>query len=116
MFDSNSAHDMPPAAPWDQRLSSFQRLCLLRCLRPDKAVLAIQEYVGQQLGSRFVEQPPTDLAACFRESAPGTPLIFVLSPGADPMADLLKLAGGCCRACDWAALCLDPGVKRALAC
>ena len=52
MFDSNSAHEMQPAAPLDKRLSTFQRLCLLRCLRPDKAVLAIQAFVGEQLGQR----------------------------------------------------------------
>ena len=53
---------------------------------------AIQAFVADRMGARFVEPPPFDLAACYREADPATPLIFVLSAGADPMADLLKLA------------------------
>ncbi|KAF6265909.1 dynein heavy chain 2 [Scenedesmus sp. NREL 46B-D3] len=80
IFDSN------------QPAHAFQKLLLLRCLRPDRVLAGVQDFVAVQLGSRFIEPPPFDLAACFRESSPTTPLVFVLSPGADPMADLLKLA------------------------
>lgn len=55
-------------------------------------VVAIENFVAENLGRKFVDPQPFDLAAVFRESAPAMPLIFVLSPGADPMADLLKLA------------------------
>ncbi len=92
LFDSDEAHEVPLAEPWHARLTSFQRLCILRCLRPDKVSVAVQAFVGEHLGGRFVEPPPFDLATCYRDAAPATPLIFVLSPGADPMADLLKLA------------------------
>ena len=52
----------------------------------------IQSFVAEHLGSRFTEPPPFNLAGAFQDSSNTTPLIFVLSPGADPMADLLKLA------------------------
>jgi len=47
--------------------------------------------VASELGARFIEPPPFDLAECYKESSTVSPLIFVLSSGADPMADLLKL-------------------------
>ena len=36
IFDSNEAHEMPLPEPWNTRLNSFQKLAVLRCLRPDK--------------------------------------------------------------------------------
>jgi dynein heavy chain len=76
------AHEMPLAEPYASRLSAFQRLLVLRCLRPDKVLAAARGFVGAVLGARFVEPAPFDLATCFRESGPATPLVFVLSPGA----------------------------------
>ena len=42
---------------------------------------------------RYVEPPLFDLQACYRDSNPTTPLIFVLSPGSDPTAALAQFAG-----------------------
>jgi len=39
-----------------------------------------------------VDQTPFDLGACFHDSSPGVPLVFILSPGSDPMANLLTFA------------------------
>ena len=39
-----------------------------------------------------MEPPPFDLGACYEDSTPATPLIFVLSPGVDPTAEVLSLA------------------------
>ena len=36
IFDSNEAHEVPLPEPWNTNLSSFQKLAILRCLRPDK--------------------------------------------------------------------------------
>ena len=63
------------------------RLCV--CVQVS---LGIQSFVAEHLGSRFTEPPPFNLGGAFQDSSNTTPLIFVLSPGADPMADLLKLA------------------------
>lgn len=70
------------------------KLCLLRCLRPDRVVPAVTNYVVKMMGPAFVEPPRFDLEACWRDSKPTTPLIFVLSPGSDPMAALNKFATG----------------------
>jgi dynein heavy chain len=77
---------------WAAKLSPFQKLPVLRIFRPDKLVAAITLYVMKAMGQKFVEPPPFDLARSYGDSSAATPLIFVLSPGSDPMAALLKFA------------------------
>ena len=70
----------------------FQKMCVMRCMRPDAVVPAVQSFVSGEMTSKFIEPPPLDLKECYNDSKCFTPLIFVLTPGADPMTDLLKLA------------------------
>jgi dynein heavy chain len=53
---------------------------------------AIQEFVGKELGQKFVEPQTSEMISLYKESSPITPLIFVLSPGADPASSLYKFA------------------------
>uniref|UniRef100_A0AAR2LEL7 Dynein, axonemal, heavy chain 1 n=1 Tax=Pygocentrus nattereri TaxID=42514 RepID=A0AAR2LEL7_PYGNA len=87
IFDSK-----PLPGEWVTKLDSFQRLLVLRCLRVDRLTHGLQDFVSAQLGQRFIEPQTSDLSVVFKESSPSTPLIFVLSPGTDPAADLYKFA------------------------
>uniref|UniRef100_A0A8C9UVX8 Uncharacterized protein n=1 Tax=Spermophilus dauricus TaxID=99837 RepID=A0A8C9UVX8_SPEDA len=92
IYDSKEPHNAKFPAPLDKNLNELQKLIILRCLRPDKITPAITNYVTDKLGKKFVEPPPFDLTKSYLDSNCTIPLIFVLSPGADPMASLLKFA------------------------
>ena len=47
---------------------------------------AMQKFVIDYMGQKYVEPPPFDLKACYEDSGPVTPLVFVLSTGSDPFA------------------------------
>uniref|UniRef100_A0A8C0VU60 Dynein axonemal heavy chain 12 n=1 Tax=Cyanistes caeruleus TaxID=156563 RepID=A0A8C0VU60_CYACU len=92
MYDSKEPHNFPLPEEFNDTLTELQKMIILRCLRPDKIGPAITIFVTEKLGKKFVEPPPFDLAKSYLDSTATVPLIFVLSPGADPMSSLLKLA------------------------
>ncbi len=51
-------------------------------------VPAVMIFVENQLGKKFIDPPPFDLALIYKDSNCTIPLIFVLSPGSDPFASL----------------------------
>eukprot|EP00599_Poterioochromonas_sp_BG-1_P008225 CAMPEP_0173135378 /NCGR_PEP_ID=MMETSP1105-20130129/1860_1 /TAXON_ID=2985 /ORGANISM="Ochromonas sp., Strain BG-1" /LENGTH=4194 /DNA_ID=CAMNT_0014047373 /DNA_START=78 /DNA_END=12662 /DNA_ORIENTATION=- len=77
---------------FDKNLETFRKLCILRCIRPDVVVPYIQQFIAEKMGNKFIEPPPFNMKECFADSKCTTPLIFVLTPGAAPMTELLKLA------------------------
>ncbi|XP_020606105.1 dynein heavy chain 1, axonemal-like [Orbicella faveolata] len=95
MFDSVDPHREPLPEPWNTDLDSFQKLLVLKCLRADKVTNAMQDFVSENLGQRFIEPQTADLSLVFKDSSPSTPLIFVLSVGTDPAADLLLIYKSC---------------------
>ncbi|XP_069175792.1 dynein axonemal heavy chain 7 isoform X4 [Procambarus clarkii] len=92
VFESESPHKETIPCEGDEELSRMQLLCVLRCLRADKVVAAVQDYVADLLGKAYIEPPPFDLARTFTDSNCCLPLIFLLTPGADPTNLLLKFA------------------------
>jgi dynein heavy chain len=69
----------------------FQRILLLRALRPDRLTSALQIYVSDTMGERYIEQMPFDMTEIFAESNNKIPVFFVLFPGYDPTGDVEKI-------------------------
>jgi dynein heavy chain len=92
VFDS----DDPVEEPWPngikEKLTPLQKTIILLAVRADCTIRGVQEVIGAKLGNHFLEPPPPNLEKVYNDSNSCVPLIFVLSSGADPMAELIRLA------------------------
>jgi dynein heavy chain len=91
-INSDNPQDQALPAPWAQRLSPFQALLVLRAIREEKLVSALTPFILNNIGKHYIDVPPFDLASSFSDSSALTPIIFVLSTGADPTLYLQNLA------------------------
>ncbi|XP_060531534.1 dynein axonemal heavy chain 1-like [Cylas formicarius] len=92
IFESLEPHRESLPHPFNKTFDDFQKMIVLKSLRPDKIKNAMQDFLSTNLDQQFIEPQSTDLMGMFKESGPTTPLIFVLSAGTDPAADLYKFA------------------------
>lgn len=91
-YDSAEPHLARIAEPLESKLSRFSKMVVLRAIRPDKVFVAISEFVSAEMGPSFVSPPQFDISKSYKDSNALMPLIFILSPGADPMGALLLFA------------------------
>jgi len=91
MSGKPEAENMP--GDWSIKSSELQKLCLLKALRSDRLLFGAAKFIAMNIGPEFVDPPSFELKSVYESSNCKTPLIFVLSPGVDPTAGILQLAG-----------------------
>ena len=77
---------------WENACNELQRMLIVRCLRQDRVTQCVTSFITNNLGVRFVEPPVLNMQSVVGDSTARTPLIFVLSPGVDPVGALTQLA------------------------
>jgi dynein heavy chain len=92
LYDAIEADKEPIPGDWDAKLSPQQKLCFIRAFRLDNLKSACISFISNEIGQKFVEPPTFDIAKSFADSINTTPLIFILSPGTDPVADVIVFA------------------------
>jgi hypothetical protein len=78
--------------PFDQTLSPFQKLLILRVFHLHRVREGLRIFVSATLGEQFVTPPPLNLMKIFQESSPLSPLIFIITPGIDPVDEISGVA------------------------
>jgi dynein heavy chain, axonemal len=76
---------------YSDTLSKFQQLLVVRIFRPDRVVNAIKSFIIDRMNDYYVKSPPINYMKIFEQSTEKTPIVFILSPGADPFSDVQKL-------------------------
>ena len=91
-FDNEQPENEPLPGEW-KRLPGFQRLLIIRALRPDRMMLAVKYWVKEEMGVEYYNAISFDLPSSFEDASPATPIFFLLSPGVDPLLAVRAIGG-----------------------
>ncbi|KAJ3051836.1 hypothetical protein HK097_007152 [Rhizophlyctis rosea] len=69
----------------------LEKLCILRCLRPDRMTYAVRNFIATKMGQKYMDTSRIPLPRSFEEAGPATPIFFILSPGVDPVKEVEAL-------------------------
>ncbi|KAA6382715.1 MAG: putative dynein heavy chain, partial [Streblomastix strix] len=93
VFESpNPTNNEFPSKIFQNKLNDFQRLILIKTATPKALTNLMLTYVFKTLGEVFTRSPALDLEKAHGDSSKSTPIIFVLSTGADPTQHVVRFA------------------------
>jgi dynein heavy chain len=87
--------DAPETVPfpdYNERLDQFEKMLLVRAIREDRALIAIDTYIEHAIGRSYLLVEPLDVAKLCDEASAMVPMITVLSTGSDPTGKIQDLA------------------------
>nr|XP_051677372.1 dynein axonemal heavy chain 14 isoform X4 [Oryctolagus cuniculus] len=89
----NESEDVctPIPFPWE-KLTLFQRLILIKILRPDHLRKSVRKFIAEKMGNEYLPRTGLNLKESYEGSNARTPLVLIHSPGIDPTDMLLKFA------------------------
>ena len=91
-FRSEKPETSPLPGNTESKLTSFQKLCVLRVFRIDRILYAFNDFISGTIGQEYTSSPSLDLGKFTDDTPVKFPLIFLLSSGADPTDHIMKLA------------------------
>ena len=75
-----------PQVSAEQQLSEFAQILITKAFKPEKTVASIEQFVWKTLGEEFTTPPIFSLEDSYDDSSFAVPLIFILTPGNDPVS------------------------------
>ena len=72
-------------------IPDVQKLLLIRALRPDRLIPATYSFVKNELGYKFMLPRRHTLKNVMQDCSPQVPILFILTPGVDPVKDVEAL-------------------------
>merc|ERR1719161_740989 len=76
---------------YSTNIDLFKQVLIIRCLRPDRMITATKGFIATKLSDYYVQPPSLVYDKIFEKSNEKMPIVFILSPGADPQSDVQKL-------------------------
>jgi dynein heavy chain len=91
-YDLEAPESLELPDGWSAVLDEFERLCLIRCFRPDRITIAVTQFIISKMGLRYVQPPVMNIRSVYAQSSPRIPVVFIVTPGADPSYNVFELA------------------------
>ncbi|CDJ60958.1 hypothetical protein EMWEY_00008520 [Eimeria maxima] len=88
--DSAEKAEMP--GQWSRVLTPFQKLIVVRVFRVDRVHNAIKNFIQWRLNEHYVQSPTLQYSKIYAQSSELSPILLILSPGANPFAAVSALA------------------------
>ncbi|KAK9309475.1 hypothetical protein QLX08_000945 [Tetragonisca angustula] len=85
-YISESLEDHLMPEPWIDKLSLFQKLILVKMLRPDQIIIQIMKMIENILGNTQNYSPKIKISQSYAESNYLTPLLFILPASLEPLS------------------------------
>lgn len=78
----------------NKEIGPWRRLLLVRALRMDRTLLCVRHFVRdcEGLGEKYIEPVTDTIEMIYEDMVPATPVVFLLSIGADPTENIEQLA------------------------
>jgi len=92
IFYDEEKPEQSPVPELNDKITTFEKLLLIRALREDRMIVAAYEFIRQTLGDVYTDTIPVDLEAIWKSSKNSSPLVCLLSPGSDPTSMIESLA------------------------
>ncbi|KAF1334347.1 Dynein heavy chain, partial [Globisporangium splendens] len=83
---------LPCPGGFDAKLTSFQKMLLVKGLAEEKVPQAVLKMIAVEMGDEFSKLASPSMEEIYNDTDRRTPCIFVLSAGADPTGVLLRFA------------------------
>lgn len=90
-IEHDQPENYPLPKPYDESLTDFEQLMLLRCFCSNRIIFAINNYITKIMDKKYIIPPTIHFDSIYEQSASQIPIIFILSPGSDPTNDIQKL-------------------------
>ncbi|KAF6274521.1 dynein axonemal heavy chain 14 [Rhinolophus ferrumequinum] len=91
LVNENEELCSPIYFPWE-KLTPFQRLILIKILRPESLHNSVSKFITEKIGSEYIHRTGNTWKEIYKESSARTPLILIHSHGIDITDALLKFA------------------------